>query len=67
MMYVRLATLYGSEAWCLREIEIVILRRTERSMVRAMCGVIIIIIMVIFTCYFSRELIALSHRKWCEH
>ena len=23
--------------------------------------------MVIFKCYFSREHIALSHKKWCEH
>ena len=30
--------LYGSETWCLRENEIAILRRTERAMVRAMCG-----------------------------
>ena len=30
--------LYGSETWCLRENEIEILRRTERAMVRAMCG-----------------------------
>ena len=30
---------YGSEAWCLKESEKGILRRTERSMVRAMCGV----------------------------
>ena len=28
---------------------------------------IIIIIMVIFKCYFSREHIALSYEKWCEH
>ena len=31
--------LYGSEAWCLKESEIGILRRTERSMVRAIGGV----------------------------
>ena len=37
--YVRLAILYGSEAWCLIESEIGNLRRTDRSMVRAMCGV----------------------------
>ena len=37
--YVRPAILYGSEAWCLKESEMGILRRTERSMVRAMCGV----------------------------
>ena len=37
--YVRLQILYGSEAWCLRESEMGILRITERFMVRAMCGV----------------------------
>ena len=31
--------LYGSEAWCLREKEMAILRRTERAMIRAMCVV----------------------------
>ena len=31
--------LYGSEAWCLKESDMGILQRTERSMVRAMCGV----------------------------
>ena len=36
--YVRLAMLYESEKWCLRENEMAILRRTERAMVRAMCG-----------------------------
>ena len=30
--------LYGSETWCLRENEMAVLRRTERAMVRAMCG-----------------------------
>ena len=35
---VRVAMLYGSETWCLRENEIAILRMTERAMVRAMCG-----------------------------
>ena len=39
MCYVLPAILYGAEAWCLKESEMVILRRTERSMVRAMCGV----------------------------
>ena len=33
---VRLAILYGSEAWCLKESEKAILRRTERAKVRAM-------------------------------
>ena len=37
--YVRPAMLYRCEAWCLKESEMGILRRTERSMVRAMCGV----------------------------
>ena len=36
---VRSAMLYGSEAWCLREKEMVILRRKERATIRAMCGV----------------------------
>ena len=36
---VRSAILYGSEAWCLREIEMAILR-TERAMIRAMCEAI---------------------------
>ena len=35
---VRSAMLYGSEAWCLKENEKAILRRTERAMVRAVCG-----------------------------
>ena len=35
---VRSAMLYGSETWFLRENELAILRRTERAMVRAMCG-----------------------------
>ena len=30
--------LYGSEAWCLKENEKAIIRRTERAMVRARCG-----------------------------
>ena len=36
---VRSAMLYGSETWCLRESELAILRRTERAMMRSMCGV----------------------------
>ena len=36
--FVRLAILYGSETWCLRENEMANLRKTERAMVRAMCG-----------------------------
>ena len=37
--YARPATLYGSEEWYLKESEMVIFKRTERSTVRAMCGV----------------------------
>ena len=37
--YVRPAIQYESEAWCLKESEMEILRRIERSTVRAMCGV----------------------------
>jgi len=36
---VQSAMLYGSETWCLNEKEVTILRRTERAMLRAMCGV----------------------------
>ena len=36
---VRSAMLYGSETWCLRENEMAILRRTEKAMMRATCGV----------------------------
>ena len=35
---IRSAILHGSETWCLKENEKAILRRTERAMVRAMCG-----------------------------
>ena len=35
--------LYGSETWCLRENEVAILRRAERPMVRAMCGVKLVV------------------------
>ena len=37
--YVRPAILHGSEAWCLKESDMIILQRTERSIVREMCGV----------------------------
>ena len=37
--YVRPALLYGSETRRQKESEMLILQRTERSMVRAMCGV----------------------------
>ena len=37
--YVRSAMLYGSELHCLRENKVAILRRAERSMVRAICSV----------------------------
>ena len=36
---VRSAMLHGSEAWCLKEKEMAVLRRTERAKIRAMCGV----------------------------
>ena len=36
---VRSAMHYGSETWCLRENEMAILKRTERAMMRSMCGV----------------------------
>ena len=39
MSYVTPSILYGIEAWCQKESEMEILCRTERSMVRAMCGV----------------------------
>ena len=35
---VRSAILHGNETWCLREREVKLLR-TERAMIRAMCGV----------------------------
>ena len=35
---IRSAIRYGSETWCLKENEKAILRKTERVMVRAMCG-----------------------------
>ena len=37
--YIRPAILYESEAWCLKEKEMGILRLSELSMVRAICGV----------------------------
>ena len=37
--YAPSAMLYGSETWCLKESKMGILRRTERAMVRSMCGV----------------------------
>ena len=37
--YVRPAILYGREAWCLKESEMGILRRTYGCMVITMCGV----------------------------
>ena len=36
---IRSAMLYVSETWCLRKNEMAILRRTEKAMMRAMCGV----------------------------
>ena len=49
--------LYGSETWCLRENEMAILRRTEKAMMRAMCGVKIIEIRM------SQELMSLLGLK----
>ena len=37
--YVRPSILYAIEVWCLKECQMGILQRTERSTVRAMCGV----------------------------
>ena len=31
--------MYGSEAWCVRENDMAILRKPEGAMIRAMCGV----------------------------
>ena len=36
---IKSAMINGSETWCLREKEMAIFRRTERAMIRAMCGV----------------------------
>ena len=36
---VRSAMLYGSETWCLRENDVVISRKTEKAMIKAMCEV----------------------------
>ena len=36
---VRSAMLYRSEAWCLREKEMAILRRAQEAMIQAICGV----------------------------
>ena len=36
---VRSAMSYGSKAWCLKENEIKILRRTKKAMIRIFCGV----------------------------
>ena len=35
---VKSAILYGSEFWCLKEYEKAILRKSEKAMMRAMCG-----------------------------
>ena len=35
---IRSTILYGSEAWCLKENEKAILRRTERTIMRVMCS-----------------------------
>ena len=38
LLKMHILVLHGNETWCLRENEMAILRRTERVMVRAMCG-----------------------------
>ena len=38
----RSAMLYGSSTWCRRKNEMAILKRSEKAMIRAMCGVILI-------------------------
>ena len=40
--YVRPAIQCEREAWCLKESDMEILQRTARSLVRAMCGVLLI-------------------------
>ena len=35
----RSAMLYGNEAWCLKENEMAVLRKTKKAMMRAMCVV----------------------------
>ena len=35
----RSAILYGSETWCLRKREVLLIRRIERAIIRAMCVV----------------------------
>ena len=35
----RSAMLHGSEAWCLRENKMSVLKRTEKALMRAICGV----------------------------
>ena len=37
--FVRSAMLQGSETWCLRENEMTILKRAQKGIMRAMCGV----------------------------
>ena len=36
--YIRSVMLQESETWCLRENEMAVLRRTEKTMMREMCG-----------------------------
>ena len=37
--YVRSGMLYGSKMWCLRESKVAILKKAERSMMRAICSI----------------------------
>ena len=39
ILYIRPEILYRSEAWFLKDYKMGILQRTERSMVRVLCGV----------------------------
>ena len=66
--------LYGSETWCLRENEVAILRRAERSMVRAMCGVKlvdkrnIVELMNMFGLKEAADKLARANGvRWCGH
>ena len=55
-------TIFTAETTLPRDFKILILEIKNPKIFKE-----IIIIMVIFKCYFSREHIALSYKKWCEH
>ena len=70
--YVWPAILYGSVAWCLKENEMAILRRTEISMMRAMCGVLLkdkeISKDVMLDLHETIELLAMANTvHWYDH